>query len=100
MVSNKDAVAPTIIRYYIGGNVNKTNVRIIDKFWITANCNQILRKKFHQHSNHPIVLTQENQEEIRSKALVSRDKNISYIHKFNDHKDGIFKFCRAELKKK
>ena len=44
MVSNKDAVAPTIIRYYIGGNVKKTNVRIIDKFWITANCNQILRK--------------------------------------------------------
>lgn len=38
-VLKKDAIARTTSRFYIEGNINKTNVRIINKFGFSSNCN-------------------------------------------------------------
>ena len=96
-VNNPNAIAPTTLRYFIGGDQKQKNVRIIDKMWIQRYCNLKIKERIQAKSNIAVSLTREDQVEIRKDAKVYVSNNISYIHKFYDKKSGYNKFCRAEL---
>ena len=94
---NKETLEEKTKKWYMGGDKEKNDVRIIAKNWIVLYCQRELKQQLYHHSNEVVILKNEIISEIRTKVGIYTSKNVSYIHKYIDPITQDAKFCRAEL---
>ena len=94
---NKETLEEKTKKWYMGGDEEKNDVRIIAKNWIVLYCQRELKQQLYHHSNEVVILKNEIISEIRTKVGIYTSKNVSYIHKYIDPITQDAKFCRAEL---